>query len=90
MTSERNLEGPIIDTEENTSFLVCFLHGWGSDGKDLIQIGQMWKDQLPNATFVAPNGPEVCDGNPLGRQWFDILNNNEDQMLDGLHQSFLD
>ena len=90
MTAMRNLEGPAIDKENNTKFLVFFLHGWGSDGNDLIQIGEMWKNQLPNITFIAPNGPEVCSGNPHGRQWFDILNNNDEQSLKGLHNSYLD
>ncbi|MAH88820.1 MAG: phospholipase [Pelagibacterales bacterium] len=90
MTTIRNLEGPSINKEKNTKFLVFFLHGWGSDGNDLIQIGEMWKHQLPNITFIAPNGPEVCSGNPNGRQWFDILNNNNEQSLEGLHKSYLD
>ena len=90
MTTLRSLEGPLIDRENNTKFLVFFLHGWGSDGKDLIQIGEMWKNQLPYITFIAPNGPEVCSGNPHGRQWFDILSNNDTESLEGLHQSYLD
>ncbi len=90
MSSIRNLEGPLIDKENNTDFLVFFLHGWGSDGNDLIQIGEMWKNQLPNVTFVAPNGPEVCSGNPHGREWFDILNDNDEKSLKGLHQSYID
>ena len=90
MTSTRNLEGPLIDKENNTKFLVFFLHGWGSDGNDLLQIGEMWKNQLPYTTFIAPNGPEVCSGNPHGRQWFDILNKNDEHSLEGLHKSYLD
>ena len=90
MTNTRKLTGPIIDKGSSTKFLVFFLHGWGSDGNDLIQIGEIWKSKLPNTTFIAPNGPEVCGGNPEGRQWFDILSNNDAQALKGLHQSYLD
>ena len=90
MTNIRKLTGPIIDKESDTKFLVFFLHGWGSDGNDLIQIGEIWKSKLPNATFIAPNGPEVCGGNPHGRQWFDILSNSDENSLKGLHQSYLD
>ncbi len=90
MTNTRKLKGPIIDKGSSTKFLVFFLHGWGSDGNDLIQIGEIWKSKLPNTTFLAPNGPEVCGGNPHGRQWFDILNNNDAEALRGLHQSYLD
>ena len=90
MTNTRKLTGPIIDKGSNTKFLVFFLHGWGSDGNDLIQIGEIWKSKLLDTTFIAPNGPEVCAGNPHGRQWFDILNNNDAEALKGLHQSYLD
>ena len=90
MTRTRKLIGPIIDRGSSTKFLVFFLHGWGSDGKDLIQIGEIWKSKLPNTTFIAPNGPEVCGGNPHGRQWFDILSNNDAEALKGLNQSYLD
>ena len=90
MTKTRKLIGPIIDRGSSTKFLVFFLHGWGSDGSDLIQIGEIWKSKLPNTTFIAPNGPEVCGGNPHGRQWFDILSNNDTEALKGLNQSYLD
>ena len=90
MNNIRKLTGPIIDKGSSTKFLVFFLHGWGSDGNDLIQIGEIWKSKLPDTTFIAPNGPEVCGGNPHGRQWFDILSNNDAEALKGLHQSYLD
>ncbi len=90
MTSTRKLIGPIIDRGSSTKFLVFFLHGWGSDGNDLIQIGEIWKSKLLDTTFIAPNGPEVCSGNPHGRQWFDILSNNDAEALKGLHKSYLD
>ena len=90
MTSTRKLIGPIIDRGSSTKFLVFFLHGWGSDGNDLIQIGEIWKSKLLDTTFIAPNGPEVCGGNPHGRQWFDILSNNDAEALKGLNQSYLD
>ena len=90
MNNIRKLTGPIIDKGSSTNFLVFFLHGWGSDGNDLIQIGEIWKSKLPDTTFIAPNGPEVCGGNPHGRQWFDILSNNDAEALKGLHQSYID
>ena len=90
MTNTRKLTGPIIDKGSSSKFLVFFLHGWGSDGNDLIQIGEIWKSKLLDTTFIAPNGPEICGGNPHGRQWFDILSNNDTEALKGLHQSYLD
>ena len=40
--------------------LVVFLHGYGADGNDLIEIGRAWQALLPQAAFVAPHAPEPC------------------------------
>ena len=52
--------------------LVVFLHGYGADGKDLIELGQQWRALLPDAAFVAPHAPDRCPGTPTGRQWFGL------------------
>lgn len=52
--------------------LVVFLHGYGADGNDLIEIGRKWQRWLPEAAFVAPNAPELLPGQPMGRQWFPL------------------
>jgi phospholipase/carboxylesterase len=50
--------------------LVVFLHGYGADGNDLIEIGRVWQQFLPHAAFVSPHAPEPCGQAPVGRQWF--------------------
>jgi phospholipase/carboxylesterase len=52
--------------------LVVFLHGYGADGDDLIEIGRQWQRWLPDAAFVAPHAPELLPGQPMGRQWFPL------------------
>lgn len=52
--------------------LMVLLHGYGSDGNDLIAIGQHWAGSFPDTMFVAPNAPQRCDINPQGYQWFPI------------------
>jgi phospholipase/carboxylesterase len=52
--------------------LVVFLHGYGADGNDLIEIGRQWQPWLPEAAFVAPHAPEPCAQSPMGRQWFSL------------------
>ena len=52
--------------------LVVFLHGYGADGNDLIDLGRMFAPILPDAAFVSPNAPEPCDQAPMGRQWFPL------------------
>ena len=37
-----------------TKRLVVFLHGYGADGNDLIEIGRQWQRWLPDAGFVLP------------------------------------
>ncbi|QTL02860.1 prolyl oligopeptidase family serine peptidase [Aquabacter sp. L1I39] len=50
--------------------LVVLLHGYGADGRDLIDLGAAWGDLLPGAAFVSPHAPEPCGQAPIGRQWF--------------------
>ena len=50
--------------------LVVFLHGYGADGNDLIDIGRYWAPVLPDTAFAAPHAPEPCSEMPVGRQWF--------------------
>jgi phospholipase/carboxylesterase len=52
--------------------IVVILHGYGADGEDLIALGQVWRQALPDALFAAPNAPDPCDGNPFGYQWFPL------------------
>lgn len=52
--------------------LVVFLHGYGADGNDLLGLADALAPHLPGATFLAPDAPEPCAGNPFGRQWFPI------------------
>jgi phospholipase/carboxylesterase len=52
--------------------LVVFLHGYGADGNDLIEIGKQWQRWLPDAAFVSPHAPEPCGMSPMGRQWFPL------------------
>ena len=56
----------------NPSKLVIFLHGYGADGKDLIDLANPFSMALPNATFISPDAPFPCAMSPQGRQWFAI------------------
>lgn len=67
------LSGPRKDAASgNADSLVIFLHGYGSDGKDLIGIGDSLAEYLPNTTFLSPNAPQPCANNPMGYQWSPI------------------
>ena len=51
---------------------VVLLHGYGSDGADLIGLAPHWQGVLPDAVFISPNAPEQCRQLASGFQWFDI------------------
>ena len=56
----------------NANKLVVFLHGYGADGKDLIDLAKPFGMALPNASFISPDAPHPCAMSPQGRQWFPI------------------
>jgi len=67
------LDGPRLAPKSGVARqLVVFLHGYGADGNDLIGLGEMWRDVLPDAAFVSPHAPEPCGMAPMGRQWFEL------------------
>ena len=39
---------------------VVFLHGYGANANDLLNIGQLWQKDLKNTLFAAPNAPFRC------------------------------
>ena len=67
------LDGPRLDPASgNAKQLVVFLHGYGADGNDLIEIGRAWQGLLPDAAFVSPHAPNPCGQAPVGREWFPL------------------
>jgi phospholipase/carboxylesterase len=78
------LDGPRIPAAAGrTSQLVAFLHGYGADGNDLIEIGRQWRSLLPEAAFVSPHAPERAPGAPTGRQWFALSIRSPDDTAAG-------
>jgi phospholipase/carboxylesterase len=67
------LNGPRLEPRAGSArALVVFLHGYGADGNDLIDIGRAWQGLLPHAAFVSPHAPERCSQAPVSRQWFSL------------------
>jgi len=67
--------------------LVVFLHGYGADGNDLIEIGRAWQPLLPDTAFVSPHAPEPCGQAPMGRQWFDLFTRSINERWDGARKA---
>ena len=67
------LDGPRIEPRSGPARqLVVFLHGYGADGNDLIEIGRAWQSMLPETAFVSPHAPRPCGQAPSGREWFPL------------------
>lgn len=67
------LNGPRLEPRSGQARqLVVFLHGYGADGNDLIEIGRAWQQLLPDAAFVSPHAPRPCGQAPMGREWFPL------------------
>lgn len=80
------LDGPKVAPKSGgeAKQLVVFLHGYGSNGEDLISLAPHWADLLPDAEFVSPNAPFPCEQNPFGGfQWFGLEDRSAEMRLGG-------
>jgi phospholipase/carboxylesterase len=66
------IDGPRLPpaSGEKAQALIVLLHGYGSNGDDLIGLAPYWTKLAPHAQFVSPNAPERIAGMPSGHQWF--------------------
>jgi len=82
------LDGPRLPPRSGAAQqLVVFLHGYGADGNDLIDIGRAWQQYLPQAAFVSPHAPEACGQAPVGRQWFALTFRNPEERWIGVNKA---
>ena len=52
-----DLDGPRLEPGTGPARqLVVFLHGYGADGNDLIEIGRAWQGLIPHAALTALHG----------------------------------
>ncbi len=91
------LDGPRLEPQRGPARqLVVFLHGYGADGNDLIEIGKAWQGMMPQAAFVSPHAPRPCGQAPMGREWFPLTFRDPDERWDGVNaaapelEAFLD
>jgi phospholipase/carboxylesterase len=79
------LDGPRMPPQRGgkPDALVILLHGYGSNGADLISLAPYWAKALPGAAFVSPNAIEPAPGAPGGYPWFPISNLDPQLMEQG-------
>lgn len=58
---------------QNPKYLVIFLHGYGSNGENLISLAREFEYVLPDAHYISPNAIEPWEGGfPDSYQWFSL------------------
>jgi phospholipase/carboxylesterase len=67
--------------------LVVLLHGVGADGADLAELIPYLAPALPDAAFIAPDGPEPYDMAPFGRQWFSLADRSGAALAAGVRDA---
>lgn len=67
--------------------LIVFLHGYGADGNDLIDLGREWQALLPDTAFASPHAPEACEMSPMGRQWFPLTMRDPSERWHGVNHA---
>jgi phospholipase/carboxylesterase len=82
------LNGPRLEPRNGKARrLVVFLHGYGADGNDLIELGRSWQPLLPDAAFVSPHAIEPCGQAPMGRQWFPLTFRDVNERWTGVNKA---
>lgn len=88
MTQMTSLDGPQVPPAAGgaPTSLVILLHGYGSNGEDLIGLAPYWRPALPHTLFIAPNAPERCPGAPGGYQWWGLTSLSPAARAQGVRQ----
>jgi len=66
-----------LPTENKPQYLMLLMHGYGSDGQDLIGLSNFFDQILPDTVYLSPNAPTSTGFG--GFQWFPLsdLSNRE-------------
>tara|TARA_Y100000996_G_scaffold400157_1_gene369886 strand:+ start:6639 stop:7241 length:603 start_codon:yes stop_codon:yes gene_type:complete len=68
--------------------IVLFLHGYGSNGSDLISLKDYISLDHSSTEFISPNAPEPCELNFFGYQWFPLKDRSSEELKLGLNSAF--
>src|SRR3981189_1868886 len=67
--------------------MVIFLHGYGSNGADLMGLVPYWRGGLPGTVFLAPAAPPARPGGPGGYQWWALTDLSPAARAAGVRQA---
>jgi phospholipase/carboxylesterase len=85
----KRLEGPRLglDASDGPTHLVVLLHGYGTDGSNMLQVAKLLYDIMPFAAFHAPTAPFACRDVEGGFEWFDSSLNGDDVAAAGVRKA---
>jgi phospholipase/carboxylesterase len=87
----RTLTGPYLKalSGKPPKSLVVFLHGYGSNGQDLISLAPFMQKALPDTEFLSPNAPDHWQSMPFatGYQWFELGLMDPGHIVGGMRKS---
>ncbi len=66
--------------------IIVLLHGYGSNGRDLISLAPYWQKAVPDALFISPDAPFLCEAG-VGQQWFSLAEYTPEKLLEGAQQA---
>jgi len=68
--------------------IIVLLHGYGSNGRDLISLAPYWQKAAPDALFASPDAPFPCEMSPhAGFQWFSLAEYTPEKLLAGTEEA---
>jgi phospholipase/carboxylesterase len=72
------------------SKIVLLIHGYGSNMHDLIALAPELEEHFQDFAYVSINGYQPFEGDPSGhaRQWFSLVNRDEDVLYHGLELAY--
>ena len=71
---------PLSSNNPKQAVILC--HGYGGSGKDISLLAMNWQRFLPDAIFLCPNAPEICEISSDGFQWFDLSPEKKETILE--------
>jgi phospholipase/carboxylesterase len=89
MSEPTRLRGPAAApaSGRDPRSMVVLLHGYGSNGADLIGLATYWRAILPDTVFMAPNAPQICPGAPGGYQWWSLTDLGRESRAAGVREA---
>ena len=84
-----DLHGPVVAPASGRApaSMVILLHGYGSNGEDLIGLVPYWRGALPDTVFLSPNASQPCPGAPGGFQWWPLTNLSPQARASGVREA---